>query len=52
MAAIRTAYASDVLGKAGQYGFGSGRTVDDATFAGSGEAVVCQALTQLGVPYE
>ncbi len=46
------AYASDVLGKAGEYGLGSGPTVEGATFAGIGEAVVGHALTQLGVPYE
>lgn len=45
------AYVATVLAKAEDYGLGSGQGADAQLAAGSGEAVVAAALTQLGVPY-
>jgi cell wall-associated NlpC family hydrolase len=45
-------YVDDVLAKAAEYGLGQGAAVGSELVAGSGEAVVAAAMTQLGVPYE
>lgn len=45
------AYVDDVLAKAAEYGLGAGGPIGNALVAGSGEAVVAAAMTQLGVPY-
>jgi cell wall-associated NlpC family hydrolase len=46
-----TDYVDEVLGKATDYGLGAGTPADGSVLAGSGEAVVAAAMTQLGVPY-
>ncbi len=45
------AYLRDVMAKAEAYGLGGAEPDAGGTFAGSGEAVVAAAMTQLGVPY-
>lgn len=45
------AYYQEVLTKAIAYGLGSGTSQDGQLLAGSGEAAVAAAMTQLGVPY-
>jgi cell wall-associated NlpC family hydrolase len=45
-------YVADVRAKAAEYGLGQGSPLGGTIAAGSGEAVVAAALTQLGVPYE
>jgi cell wall-associated NlpC family hydrolase len=45
-------YVDDVLRKATEYGLGQGAAVGSELVAGSGEAVVAAAMTQLGVPYQ
>ncbi len=45
-------YVADVRAKAAEYGHGQGSALGGTLAAGSGEAVVAAAMTQLGVPYE
>lgn len=44
-------YLADVRAKAVEYGLGQGSVLGGTLAAGSGEAVVAAATTQLGVPY-
>lgn len=44
-------YVADVRAKAAEYGLGQGSLLGGTLAAGSGEAVVAAAMTQLGVPY-
>lgn len=44
-------YYRNVLAKATEYGYGANLPTDGPVAAGSGEAVVAAAMTQLGVPY-
>lgn len=44
-------YVQDVLAKATEYGWAVGPPVGGPIAAGSGEAVVAAAMTQIGVPY-
>lgn len=46
------AYVRDVRAKAEEYGLGQGSPLGGALVAGSGEAVVAAAMTQIGVPYQ
>lgn len=45
------AYVDEVMTKAEAYGLGSGSPVTNALVAGSADAVIAAAMTQLGVPY-
>jgi len=45
-------HVDDVLAKATEYGLGQGAAVGSELVAGSGEAVVAAAMTQIGVPYQ